>query len=120
MILVRDIFQLKFGKAREAMELLKQNIANMAAARGRGPDRILTDLTGTYYTLIMEATFNDLAEFDESIHKTFNSDDWRKTYLKFSDLVESGRREIFTIVPVEQMGTMRHKAETTARVGSGR
>ena len=120
MILVRDIFQLKFGKAREAMDLLKKQIANMVAERGFGPSRFLTDLTGPYYTLIMETVYNDLGEFEQSIHKMFKSEDWKKGYQQFAEMVESGRREIFTIVPVEQVGRQQQREEVTAQAGKSK
>jgi hypothetical protein len=120
MILVRDIFQLKFGRAKEAIELLKQNMGNIQNQKGRGPDRLLTDLTGQFYTLVMETTFDDMADYEQSLHKVFESSDWQKGYKKFAELIESGRREIFTIVPVEQPGMMQQRAEATAKVGSAR
>ncbi len=120
MILVRDIFQLKFGKAKEAIELLKENMKYMTTPKGQGPDRFLTDLTGPFYTLIMETTFDNMADYEDSMHKTFVSEEWRKAYHKFAELVDSGSREIFTIVPVEETARMERKAEATAKVGSGR
>ncbi|HBC45958.1 MAG TPA: hypothetical protein DCZ43_02820 [candidate division Zixibacteria bacterium] len=120
MIVVRDIFQLKFGKAKEAMDSLKRMIANIVSLRGYGPDRVLTDLTGQYYTLIMETTYNDLADYDQAMHNTTSSDDWKKEYHLFADLVESGRREIFNVVQTEQTEKQRMKAEATARAGTGR
>jgi len=44
MILVRNIFQLKFGKAREAKALIKENEA-LVKHHGNYPTRYLTDLT---------------------------------------------------------------------------
>jgi hypothetical protein len=120
MILVRDIFQLKFGKAKEAMDSLKRMIGNMASVRGYGPDRVLTDLTGPYYTLIMETTYNDLTDYEQSMHKTTTNDEWRKEYHQFAEMVESGRREIFNVAHVDQTDRQQMKAGATARVGTGR
>lgn len=53
MILVRNVFQLKFGKAREAAALIKENEA-LIKRHGGAPTRFLTDLTGPFYTLVME------------------------------------------------------------------
>ncbi len=118
MILVRDIFQLKFGKAREAMDLLRKNMGNVSKARNT-PDRFLTDLTGQYYTLIMETHYENMTEYEQSMKDTFRSEEWRKGYQGFAELVESGRREIFTVVPVEQ-GQTQQRTEATAQVGRGR
>lgn len=97
MILVRDIFQLKFGAMKQAMALWKEGDSIMKAA-GHKPSRLLTDLTGEYYTLVLESTFANLAEFEQGHTSTSMTDEWRAWYRKFSDLVVSGRREIFTIV----------------------
>jgi len=118
MILVRDIFQLKFGKAKEAMEILKRDFTNSSQMKNF-PDRLLTDLTGQYYTLVMESTYNDMADYENSMHEMSPSDEWRKAYQKFTELVDWGKREIFTIVPVEQ-GTTQQKAEAMAQAGRGR
>jgi phage terminase large subunit-like protein len=101
MILVRDIFQLKFGKMKEAMEIWKQALSSLSKT-GFVPDRMLTDLTGEYYTLIMESTHDSLAAFEETMKMEIGSDDWRRQYQKFIELVESGRREIFTVVPIKK------------------
>jgi hypothetical protein len=100
MILVRDIFQLKFGKAREAMDLMKQGIAMMKES-GFTPDRVLTDLSGTFYTLVLESTYDNLTQY-ENTFKSATNDEWRKWYLKFTELVQSGSREIFNIVTVPE------------------
>ena len=117
MILVRDIFQLKFGKARDAMNLWKKMLPLMAVS-GHTPDRLLTDLTGQYYTLIMESTFENLAEYESAFSETVVSDEWRKSYAKFVELVDSGRREIFSIVPVGEKEKVESRA--TAKVAAGR
>ena len=98
MILVREVFQLKFGKAKEAKAAWKKAIAifrkhNMTVGRA------VMDLTGPYYTFVLENTYNDLASFEESLKDELNMKEFGKWYnRKFAPLVESGRREIFTIV----------------------
>lgn len=97
MILVRDIFNLRFGTMRDALSMWKEGESIMRAS-GHQPARILTDLTGDYYTLVMESQFNNLSEFENGHTSTTQADAWRDWYKKFSQLVESGRREIFKIV----------------------
>lgn len=97
MILVRDIFQLKFGKAREALALWKEG-KELLSAVGHKPDRVMTDLVSTYYTLVMETTFRDLADMETSLQRAFSDERYEKWYQKFIPLAESGRREIFRIV----------------------
>lgn len=97
MILVRDVFQLKFGKAREAKALALEGAA-IEKKSGYGPSRFLTDLTGPYYTLVMESTYDSLAAFENALKDVLSSKEFGQWYQKFIPLVESGRREIFTIV----------------------
>ena len=97
MILVRDIFNLRFGTMRDALSMWKEGEAIMRA-NGHKPGRILTDLTGDYYTLVMETQFNNLSEFENGSTPPAQADAWRDWYKRFSQLVESGRREIFKIV----------------------
>ena len=97
MIVVRDVFQLKFGKAKEALSLLKESL-ELSKKSGYKPDRLLTDLTGQYYTLIMEGTFKNLADYESILSREMGNGDWKQWYQKFTPLVESGRREIFTVV----------------------
>jgi len=97
MILVRDIFQLRFGKAREATKLFQEGMDKMKNM-SNSPLRLLTDLTGPYYTLVMESTFENLTEFEKYFKNETADPEWKSWYQKFVPLVESGRREIFNIV----------------------
>jgi hypothetical protein len=100
MILVRDIFQVKFGRMKEAKDVWKEMLKAMpASGAGRGDPgkpRLLTDLTGQYYTLVLESTFKDLAEYEAFSRKEMAA--VGSQYQKFVPLVDSGHREIFTIV----------------------
>jgi hypothetical protein len=99
MILVREIFQLKFGKAKEAVALWKEGLALMKhAGIDVSSTRLLTDVVGPYYTLVMESTFASLADFEKQTKSHMNDAEWRAWYPKVIALTESGRREIFTIV----------------------
>lgn len=97
MIVVRDVFQLKFGKAKEAIGLLKEQ-PEVLKRSGYPPQRILADVTGEYYTLVMESTFNDLAAFEAALKGLSQDAEWQAFYARFTPLVESGRREVFRVV----------------------
>jgi len=97
MILIRDIFQLKFGTAKEAKALWKDGFAILRKA-GFPDIRILTDMTGTYYTFVLESQHKSLSDYEESAKREADSTEWRAWYPKFAALVETGRREIFSIV----------------------
>jgi hypothetical protein len=98
MIVVRNVFRLKFGKAKEAVALLKEGIAIQKRAGVEMNQRIMTDLVGTFYTLVLESTVPNLGALEANMPKVMGDKDWQAIYQKFSALAESGYREIFTIV----------------------
>ncbi len=97
MILVRDIFQLKFGKAKDAKAVWKEGM-ELIKKYGFGSSRALTDLTGSSYTLIIETEWKSLSDWENSMKSGLGTDEWQKWYQKFVPLAEKGSREIFTIV----------------------
>ncbi len=98
MIVVRNVFRLKFGKAKEAIALLKQGIAIQKQAGVEMNQRIMADLVGTFYTLVLELTVPNMGALEANMPKVMGDKDWQANYQKFSALVDSGYREIFTIV----------------------
>lgn len=97
MIVVRDIFHLKFGKAKEAKALMAEAMDIMKKF-GFTPGRLLTDLTGKSYRLIMESEVESLSELEAILKKAFGNEEWEKWYQKFIPLVESGEREMLSVV----------------------
>jgi hypothetical protein len=97
-IVVRDVFQLKFGKAKEAKAAWKEGVV-IFKKHNFPASRVLTDLTGAYYTFILESTYSDLAAFEKSLKNELGMKEFGEWYhTKFVPLVESGRREMFTVV----------------------
>jgi hypothetical protein len=100
MIVVRNVFQLKFGKAREAVALMKEGLAIQKRVMA-GTDfstRVLTDVTGPFYTLVLEVTAPNVAAVESTMPRLFADKEWQANYQKVGALVESGYREIVTIV----------------------
>jgi hypothetical protein len=100
MIVIRNVFQLKFGKAREAVALMKESIAIQKRVMSglEYSTRVLTDVTGPFYTLVLEVTVPDLATFESNAPRLFGDKEWQANYQKVAPLVESGSREVFSIV----------------------
>jgi hypothetical protein len=98
MIVVRDIFRLKFGQAKEATALWKQAAQQLKQA-GAANVRLLTDLAGpAYYTLIFESEHASLAAW-EGLHTDAKLNAaFREIYQKIIPLTEDGRREILSVV----------------------
>jgi hypothetical protein len=100
MVIIRNVFQLKFGKAREAVALFKEGMAIQGRV-GAGQEfssRLLTDVTGPFYTVVFEITVPSLAAFEGAAPQLMRDKDWQANYQKIGALVESGYREIFTLV----------------------
>jgi hypothetical protein len=97
MIVIRNVFQLQFGRAKEALELLKEG-AKFADKEASSPARVLTDLTGPFYTLVLEISHQNLAAYEAAMKRMSESKEWGAWYRNFSPLVVSGHREIFTVV----------------------
>ena len=98
MIVVRNVFRLKFGKAKEAVALFKEGIAIQKRVGVEANQRIMTDLVGPFYTLVTELTVPNMGALEANMPKVMGDKDWQANYQKFSALAESGYREIFTIV----------------------
>lgn len=106
MILVRNVFRLKFGKAREGVAAMKEAIASARRSAGREvPIRLLTDLTGEFYTLVIERTYSSMTEFEETAKTLMAEAQWQTAYQKLTPLVQSGHREVFAIVEVSDAPT---------------
>ncbi len=100
MIVVRDIFRLKFGHANEATDLWKQ-AAELLRRSGYGARdvRILTDLAGApYYTIIFETGYDSLAQWEAAHNAAKGNAEWRAIYQKILPLTEGGRREILSVI----------------------
>ena len=97
MILVRDVFRLKFGKAKDA-KVLMQEAKKMMEAEGFSNYRVMFDLVGPSYTMVWEGTHDSLGGWEKDMKEGMGKSDWRSWYEKFIPLIESSNREIFTIL----------------------
>ena len=98
MVVIRNVFRLKFGKAKEGVALFKEGMANQKRLGSKFNARLLTDLTGPFYTVVLELTVPSLSAFETEAPRLMADKDWQSNYQKITALVESGYREIFTLV----------------------
>ncbi len=97
MILVRDVFQIDPEQMKTAKEEMKEH-REIAKRLGYQIGRVLTDLTGEYYTLVLESQYKNLAEYEAALKKIFADAGWQKSYAKFRKMIRGGRREMYTVV----------------------
>lgn len=94
MILVRGVFQAKYGKGDDLVALFKE-------ARQKWPqryaDRILTDASGTFFTVVTETEVESLAEWERLRTEIFALSEFGDWFARMTPLVESGRREFYNI-----------------------
>jgi hypothetical protein len=98
MIVVRNVFRLRFGKAKEAIALMKESLAIQKRLGSEFSSRVLTDVTGPFYTLVLEITAPNLSAFETATSRLFGDKEWQANYQKVVPLVESGYRDVFTVV----------------------
>jgi hypothetical protein len=98
MVLIRNVFRLKFGKAKEAVAIMKEGLAIQKRQGAPYTYRLLTDVTGPFYTLVLELTVQNLASFEADAPRYMGDKEFQANYQKLTPLVESGFREVFTIV----------------------
>jgi hypothetical protein len=94
MILVRNKFQAKYGKGGELVALFQE-------VRQQQPemtvDRILTDASGPFYTVIIETIVESLADWEQRMTKDFSNPTFEDWFARMTPLIESGRRDFYNI-----------------------
>lgn len=97
MILVRDVFQARYGKGGELVALFKEARQKwVVAPYGQ---RILTDASGPFFTVVTETEVESLAAWEQLIADVFANPEFGAWFDRMQPLVESGRREFYHIEP---------------------
>jgi hypothetical protein len=97
MLLVRDIFYCKPGKARPMVEKFLA-MQKFPKPKGMGNVRVLTDLSAEHYwTVISEMEIESFEAFMAMGKNADQMQEMGKIMEGYHDLVDHGRREIFTI-----------------------
>jgi hypothetical protein len=95
MIVVRNVFQAKYGNGDELVELLKEYAAMWTSGRNA---RILTDLSGPFFTVIGEVKYDSLSAWEADSREIFSDARFAAWFERTVPLVESGRREFYNLV----------------------
>jgi len=93
MYIVREIFQLQFGRYKEAKALIDKGLKEGVLTPPAG-SRILTDFTGEGYRLILESPYRSLGDFETDMQKEMRSSGWHEWYDQFKMLIRNSDREI--------------------------
>ncbi|RRB02241.1 hypothetical protein [Larkinella rosea] len=95
MFIERNVFYLKFGASRAAIQLWKDYLSAAHEFDDQIQARLLTDLSGTGYVLVLELTYPTYAELEPSRCRLTQLPSWREFYQKFIPLCERSERTLY-------------------------
>ncbi len=98
MVLIREIFFCKPGQVRPLVDKFKA-MNNLTEKLGLGKSRIMTDLSAErYWTVVSEWEAASLGAFEEMMKgSAMQGKEFEDIMKDYHNLVESGRREIYTV-----------------------
>jgi hypothetical protein len=94
MIVVRNCFIAKPGQASKLAAMFK----DVSAAAGIPGARVMTDLVGEFNTVVFEYEAENISEFEARMKQYTSDPVFREKMKGYTDLWESGKREILQIV----------------------
>jgi hypothetical protein len=98
MILIRIVCQAKFGRASEVVAGFKRSgeiVRTLAGPNARG--RLLTDLSGSFDTVVQELVVESLAEWERLRAVIFSNPEVQEVEAASPDVIVSGQTEYYTI-----------------------
>jgi hypothetical protein len=98
MLLIRDIFRCKPGKARAVAEMLKATIPSMEQEDAFRNCRVMVDYVASYWTVVLQAEVEDIEQFDRHVAQFSRRPEVQQAMAGYLDLVEGGHREIYRIL----------------------
>lgn len=97
MMLVRQVFQAKYGHGDELVALFREFHAS-AAVPNREKARILTDASGQFFTVVTEYEVESFTAWEESFKKLMSGPEMGAWFARMMDVTEGGSREFYNIV----------------------
>jgi hypothetical protein len=98
MIVVRSVLQAAFGRGGELAAIFAETNPKVMAELGVSRTwRVLTDLTGTFDTVILEVEAESLAEWEQVRGRIFGATAFREMMGRTQAMVVSGRNEVYTV-----------------------
>ena len=92
MIVIRNVFHCKPGQAKNLVKLMKQTFGQ----GGLPSARVMTDLTGSNWTVVLEVEAESLEQWEKQFSATATTEA-RRPMEGYMDLVTGGHREIYKI-----------------------
>ncbi len=99
MLLARQVFRAKYGRGDELVALFTELHARTREAGGTAPRfRILTDLSGPFFTVVTEVEVASFADWEGRFRELMDRPWMGEWFGRMMPLVESGSREFYTVV----------------------
>lgn len=77
--------------------MFKEAIPHFEQTAGGSNYKIMTAIFSQYWTVVMELELDDIEGFIGSLRKSTGSPELKEILKGYTDLIESGRREIFLL-----------------------
>ncbi len=97
MIQVRDVFQLKFGRIDQAVDLFKRLSGVAGPGPTSAPQHGMTDISGSMYTFVAEVAAPSMAAWEGGRASLFEQPGYGDWFKQFQLIVDSGRLELYAV-----------------------
>ena len=98
MIIVRHVFHVKFGKAKEAIAIWKDILEAAKKSNLHSQEmRLLSDLSGDAYTIVLELHLKSFLDMNPSQVIWATTPSFQELYEKFKPLCDSATKEYYKI-----------------------
>jgi hypothetical protein len=95
MYVERNVFNLKFGASKDAIPMWKEYLQRVHQRDPNVHVRLLTDVSGPAYSLILEIEYESFNAMEPSECRLTNQPDWKEFYQKFIPLCEKAERTYY-------------------------
>ena len=92
MFVERNVFHLKFGTSKQAITLWREYLQKAHSLNNEIHARLLTDLTGRGYTIVLELSYDNYAGLEPSKCLLTQQPGWKEFYQQFIPLCEYSER----------------------------
>jgi hypothetical protein len=97
MIVVRNVFRCKPGKAAELASRM-QKMVPLMKQNGSGNVRVMVDLVADFWTVVLDMEAPDLGAYEKMLDQRNSTPEMRDAMGNYMDLVEEGRREVYKLM----------------------
>ncbi len=97
MIIVRDVFQLRFGRIDQAVDLFRrlQDVGHSGPAPLQ--HHALTDVSGPMYSFVSEIACRGLSEWEQMRTSLYEQPGFANWFKEFQLIVQTGQQEFYTV-----------------------